>query len=50
MQAREDSPTRVFGFRFPWLLATITSGMVCASLIGVYEATLAKSRSSGMKT
>jgi magnesium transporter len=43
MQAREASPFRAFRFRFPWLLATITSGTVCALLVGVYEETLAKS-------
>ncbi len=43
MQAREASPFRAFRFRFPWLLATIASGTVCALLAGVYEVTLAKS-------
>lgn len=43
VQIREASPFRAFRFRFPWLLATIASGTVCALLAGVYEVTLAKS-------
>ncbi len=43
MQLREASPLLAFRFRFPWLLATITSGTVCAILTGIYEVTLAKS-------
>lgn len=43
MQVRDISPLRAFRFRFPWLLATITSGTICALLAGVYEMTLAKS-------
>lgn len=43
MQVREASPLRAFRFRLPWLLATITSGTVCALLVGAYEVTLAKS-------
>ena len=43
-QMREGaSPWRAFRFRFPWLLATISSGTVCALLTGAFEATLAKS-------
>lgn len=42
-EIREGSPVRAFRFRIPWLLATITSGTVCALLVGVYEVTLAKS-------
>ncbi len=42
-EVREGSPVRAFRFRFPWLLATITGGTVCALLAGVYEVTLAKS-------
>ncbi|MFZ7126676.1 MAG: magnesium transporter [Desulfobacterales bacterium] len=42
-QVRDASPLRAFRFRFPWLLATITSGTICALLAGVYEMTLAKS-------
>lgn len=43
MQVREASPLRAFRFRFPWLLATITSGTACALLASVYEVTLGKS-------
>jgi magnesium transporter len=43
MQVREASPLRAFRFRFPWLVATITSGTMCALLTGAYEVTLAKS-------
>ncbi len=43
LQVRDASPIRAFRFRFPWLLATILSGTICALLAGVYEMTLAKS-------
>ena len=42
-EARSKSPWSVFRYRFPWLLATITSGTVCALLVGLFEATLAQS-------
>ena len=42
-QVREASPLRAFRFRFPWLLATISSGTVCALLASAYELTLSKS-------
>ena len=42
-QVREASPLRAFRFRFPWLLATIGSGTVCALLASHYEVTLARS-------
>ena len=42
-QVRDASPFRAFRFRFPWLLATIGSGTVCALLASAYEVTLAKS-------
>ncbi len=42
-QVRDASPMRAFRFRFPWLLATIGSGTVCALLASAYEVTLAKS-------
>lgn len=42
-QVRDATPTRAFRFRFPWLVATLTSGLLCAVLAGVYEVTLAKS-------
>lgn len=42
-EVRDASPVRAFRFRFPWLLATIGSGTVCALLASAYELTLAKS-------
>lgn len=42
-QVRGASPRRAFRFRFPWLLATICSGTICALLSSIYELTLAKS-------
>ena len=40
---KDASPARAFRIRFPWLLATITSGTICALLAGLFELTLAKS-------
>ncbi len=37
------TPLRVFRFRFPWLLATIASGTICALISGLYAETLAES-------
>src|SRR5438309_9372374 len=42
-QIRGASPWRVFRYRFPWLLATVTGGTICALLAGAFEATLARS-------
>src|SRR5437763_4003380 len=42
-QIRGASPWRVFRFRFPWLLVTVTAGTICAMLAGAFEATLARS-------
>jgi len=42
-QVRDALPVRAFRFRFPWLLATIGSGTICALLASAYEVTLAKS-------
>jgi magnesium transporter len=42
-QVKEASPLRAFRFRFPWLVATITSGTLCALLTSLYEVTLAQS-------
>jgi magnesium transporter len=42
-QIRGASPWRVFRFRFPWLLVTVTAGTICAILAGAFEATLANS-------
>jgi magnesium transporter len=42
-QLRDASAWRVFRYRFPWLLATICGGTMCALLAGAFEATLASS-------
>lgn len=42
-QVRDASPWRAFRFRFPWLLATLSSGTICALLAGSFQVTLAKS-------
>ena len=42
-QVRGASPLRAFRFRFPWLLASIGSGVMCAMLTSIFEVTLAKS-------
>ena len=42
-QLRDASPLRAFRLRFPWLLATVGSGTVCALLAGFFEATLQRS-------
>src|SRR5256885_2577648 len=42
-QIRGASPWRAFRFRFPWLLATVGAGTICAVLAGAFEATLARS-------
>jgi magnesium transporter len=39
-QVKGRSPFAVFRYRFPWLIATMTSGLACALLTGLYEATL----------
>lgn len=41
-QIKGKSPFGIFKFRFPWLLATMTSGTICALLTGLYEVTLAE--------
>jgi len=41
-QVRGASPWRGFRYRFPWLLATIGSGTICALLAGRFELTLAR--------
>lgn len=41
-QIKGKSPFGIFRYRFPWLLATIASGLTCAVLTGMYEATLAQ--------
>lgn len=42
-QVRDASPWRVFRYRFPWLLVTVTGGTISAILAGAFEATLAHS-------
>ncbi len=42
-QVRDASPAKVFRYRFPWLMATLTSGLFCAVLASVFETTLAQS-------
>jgi magnesium transporter len=42
-EVREASPWRGFRYRFPWLLATVASGTLCAVLAGFFEITLSKS-------
>ncbi len=42
-EIRNASPSKAFRYRFPWLLATILSGTLCALLVGVFELTLAAS-------
>ncbi len=42
-ELRGASPTRVFRYRFPWLLVTISSGILCAFLASAFAATLAQS-------
>ena len=43
LQVRDASPLKAFRFRFPWLLATLGSGVTCAILASRYEATLLES-------
>lgn len=42
-QLRDASVFGAFRYRFPWLMATITSGTICALLAGFFEVTLAQS-------
>jgi len=41
-QLRNASPLTALRFRFPWLLATIASGIACAALSGVFEKALSQ--------
>lgn len=41
-QVRNASPLKTFRYRLPWLLATITSGALCALLASRFEGTLAR--------
>jgi magnesium transporter len=42
-QVRGASPLTAWRFRFPWLLATVASGLACAFLAGAFQLTLARS-------
>jgi magnesium transporter len=42
-QVKDASSWGAFRYRFPWLLATIASGSLCAVLAGFFEVTLAES-------
>ena len=42
-QVKGASPVQAYRFRFPWLLATIGSGVICAMMTSLFEATLLKS-------
>ncbi|XHR29403.1 MAG: magnesium transporter [Chthoniobacteraceae bacterium] len=41
-QARNAGPLMSFRYRFPWLVATILSGTLCAVITGLFEKTLAE--------
>jgi magnesium transporter len=41
-QVKGASPLKAFYFRFPWLLATISSGIISALLASAYETTLSQ--------
>lgn len=41
-QLQGATPIKAFTHRFPWLLATITSGILCALISGAFETTLAR--------
>lgn len=42
-QIKDGSPLKAYRYRFPWLIATISSGTLCALLASFYEVTLAQS-------
>lgn len=42
-QAQLASPAKALRVRFPWLVATLASGVLCALLISVFQVTLEKS-------
>lgn len=42
-ELKDASPLKAFRFRIPWLMATITSGTMCAMLTSFFEVTLAQS-------
>ncbi|MEG8946689.1 magnesium transporter [Rosettibacter firmus] len=42
-EVKNASPIKAWGVRFPWFLATVTSGTICALLAGFFEATIEES-------
>jgi len=42
-EIKNASPLKAWRIRLPWLLATVTSGTICALLTGLFETTLAES-------
>lgn len=42
-EIKNASPVKAWRIRFPWLLTTVTSGIVCALLTGMFQSTLAES-------
>lgn len=42
-EIKNASPIKAWKIRVPWLLATVTSGTICAILTGFFEATLSES-------
>jgi magnesium transporter len=42
-EVQQASPWQSFRIRFPWLLATMGGGLICAFMAGAYETTLTKS-------
>nr|MCU0873892.1 CBS domain-containing protein [Pirellulaceae bacterium] len=42
-QVRDAAPLRAFRYRFPWLVATIASGSLCALLASAFAVTLGQS-------
>jgi magnesium transporter len=42
-ELKTKSVWQAFRYRFPWLLATIMSGTICALLVGLFQVTLAES-------
>ncbi|MEW6653329.1 MAG: magnesium transporter [Bacteroidota bacterium] len=42
-EVKNASPVKAWSIRLPWLLATVTSGTICALLVGLFEATLVES-------
>ena len=42
-EIKNASPFKAWRIRLPWLIATVTSGTICALLTGMFETTLAES-------